>query len=69
MSEIVESLKESVTDNFLRSLSFVVAFGWNEAVKAAMNKYYPLKKESIPAKFTYAVIVTCLVAGVVYCIG
>ena len=42
-------------------LSLVVGLAWNDAIKALIEYLFPLDKDSIPAKFIYAVLLSVIV--------
>jgi hypothetical protein len=44
----------------MAGLGFVVGLAWNDAIKSFIEYVFPLEKNSLLAKFTYAGIVTIL---------
>lgn len=42
-------------------LGLVAGLAWNEAVKAAIETFFPVSKSTIIAKFIYAVIITFII--------
>ena len=42
-------------------LGLVVGLAWNDAIKALIEYLFPLDKDSIPAKFIYAVLLSVIV--------
>lgn len=45
----------------LAALGFVVALAWNDAIRTSIEYLFPLNKNSILAKFVYALLVTVLI--------
>ncbi len=45
----------------LTAFGLVVGLAWNEAITAFINTIIPLGKDSLGAKFIYAIVVTLLV--------
>lgn len=54
-------VKEKTTGYVLAALGFVVALAWNDAIKTFIDYLFPLDKNSIWAKFIYALIVTTII--------
>ena len=44
-------------------LGLVAGLAWNDAIKALIEYFFPLGKESIPAKFIYAVLISVIVVA------
>lgn len=42
-------------------LGLVAGLAWNDAIKAAIEYLFPLDKDSVPAKFIYAVVISLVV--------
>jgi len=42
-------------------LGLVAGLAWNDAIKAAIEYFFPLDKDSIPAKFIYAGVISLVV--------
>lgn len=43
------------------AFGLVAGLAWNEAIKALIDSLFPLSKDSLPAKFIYAIIITIVV--------
>ncbi|MFH1968350.1 MAG: DUF5654 family protein [bacterium] len=54
-------VKEKTGGYILAALGFVVGLAWNDAVRALIDNLFPLDKNSLLAKFSYALIVTVLI--------
>ncbi len=44
-------------------LGLVAGLAWNDAIKALIEYLFPLGKDSIPAKFIYAILVSVVVVA------
>ncbi|MDO8620594.1 MAG: DUF5654 family protein [bacterium] len=44
-------------------LGLVAGLAWNDAIKALIEYIFPLGKDSIPAKFVYAVLISIIVVA------
>ncbi len=44
-------------------LGLVAGLAWNDAIKALIEYLFPLGKDSIPAKFIYAVLISVVVVA------
>jgi hypothetical protein len=69
ITEVASTFKENFLKFVMGALTLVVSLGWNEAFKAVIAKYYPLKKDSIGAKFIYAFIMTCFLVFILWMLG
>ena len=66
---VASTFKENFLKFAMGALTLVVSLGWNEAFKAVIARYYPLKKDSVGAKFLYAFLMTCLLVSILYLLG
>ena len=58
---IGSEVKERTMGYILAALGFVVALAWNDAIKTFIETLFPLDKNSVWAKFVYALIVTVII--------
>jgi len=56
-----KEVKEKTMGYILAALGFVVGLAWNDAIKSVIEYIFPLDKNSIWAKLTYALLVTVIV--------
>lgn len=56
-----KEIKEKTMGYILAALGFVVGLAWNDAIRAVIEYFFPLDKNSIFAKLAYAFIVTILI--------
>ena len=60
-----KALKKEVRERTLGfitgGLGLVAGLAWNDAIKALIEHLFPLGKESVSAKFIYAVLVSVIV--------
>ena len=68
MEELETNLKESSREVKAKTVAYIsTAFGlvaglaWNDAIKALIESLFPLAKNTLLAKFVYAVLVTVVV--------
>jgi len=54
-------VREKTMGYILAALGFVVALAWNDAIKSLIENIFPLDKNNLSAKFTYALIVTVVI--------
>ena len=55
---IDKEVMEKTTGYILAAFGFVVALAWNDAIKTFIEYLFPLNKDSIFAKFIYAMLIT-----------
>jgi hypothetical protein len=58
--------REKTTGLILAGFSFVAGLAWNEAIKALIDTVFVLDKDTLLAKFVYAIVVTVLIIFVSY---
>ena len=58
--DVVNASTVKASYYFITAMGFVTALSWNNAVRSAINKYYPLTEDSIEAMFIYALVITIL---------
>ncbi|RJQ14372.1 hypothetical protein C4553_01495 [Candidatus Parcubacteria bacterium] len=54
-------MKQRTVGYIVAAFGFVAGLAWNEAIKALIESFFPLAKNTLTAKFGYAVIVTIVV--------
>ena len=72
MTELTKKQKNTLRQEFRKRIIgyIVAAFGliaglaWNEAIKALIEYLFPMDKNSLTAKFSYAVLITIVVVVV-----
>jgi len=55
--KILEKLLTFIT----AALGLVAGLAWNEAIKGLIEFLFPLSRNSVPAKFAYAILITIFV--------
>ncbi len=58
---IKHEVREKMVGYFATAIGIVVGLAWNDAVSALIEGIFPVDKNSISAKFAYAVILTVAV--------
>jgi|SRR5690242_21070903 len=66
LADVGDEFKVRASHYIIGGLSLVTALSWNEAIKAYINKVYPIQRDSAAALVIYAVIMTLFVILVVY---
>lgn len=56
--EIEQEIRGRMIGYILGGLGVVAGLAWNDAIKAAIDKYFPTDKASIIAQFGYAFLIT-----------
>lgn len=56
--------RERTFEYLLAAFGFVAGLAWNDAVKALIEELFPLAKNTIVAKFLYAILVTLAVVWI-----
>ncbi|OGY57549.1 MAG: hypothetical protein A3E61_01880 [Candidatus Colwellbacteria bacterium RIFCSPHIGHO2_12_FULL_43_12] len=59
--EVRHELQEKMVGYIAGALGLVAGLAWNEAIKAFIENLFPLAKDTLAAKFIYAVIITLVV--------
>lgn len=58
---VVSNVEQKVVGYVTAALGLVAGLAWNEAVRALIDSLYPAGKDTLIAKFTYALVVTVVV--------
>lgn len=59
--EIKKQVKDQTLGFIVAALGLVAGLAWNEAIKALIDNLIPLSKNSVWAKFIYAIFITVVV--------
>ncbi len=59
--ELRDELQQKTVGYIAGGLGLVAGLAWNEAIKAFIEYAFPLAKNTLLAKFIYAVVITALV--------
>jgi len=59
--EIKREVREKTSGYILAAFGLVAALAWNEAIKGLIEFFFPISKNTILAKFIYAVAITFVV--------
>ena len=58
--ELGDEVKTKTLGYILAALGLVSGLAWNEAIKAIIEKFFPLDANGILAKLIYAVVITLI---------
>ena len=61
---LVGEVRERTLGYLTAAFGLVAGLAWNEAIKALIEAVYPASRDSVTAKFLYALIVTAVVVAV-----
>lgn len=61
--EIKDKIREQSAGYILGALGLVAGLAWNEAVKGLIEAVFPLEKNTVLAKFIYAVLITAFIVA------
>lgn len=59
--KIKRTVKKQVLGYITAALGLVAGLAWNEAIKASIEELFPLGKDTLLAKFIYAIAITLFV--------
>lgn len=60
-AQIEKEIREKTVGYIVAGFSVVAGFAWNDAIKAFIEEYFPLSRDTMKAKFVYAAIITILI--------
>lgn len=58
---IEREIREKTLGYIITSFGLVAGLAWNDAIKVAIEEFFPLKKDGLKAKFFYAIAITAAV--------
>lgn len=64
--ELKKDLQQRLTGYIVGALGIVAGLAWNEAIKALIEYLFPLAKNTLFAKFLYAILMTLIVGIATY---
>lgn len=59
--EIKKEIREKTSGYILAAFGLVAALAWNDAIKSLIEYFFPLNKNTVLIKFSYAVLITFIV--------
>jgi len=62
--EIKKEVRQRTSGYILAALGLVAALAWNDAIKGLIEYFFPLNKNTVLVKFTYAILITFVVVVV-----
>ena len=57
-AKISREVKDKTFNFIITAFSLVAGLAWNEAIQSLINSYFAINKNSVLAKFIYAIIMT-----------
>lgn len=61
ISGINKEVRNKIAGYMITAFSLVAGLAWNDAIKSFIEYYFPLEKNSLLAKFIYALVFTMIV--------
>jgi len=61
MNNISKQVRAKVTGYILTAFGLVAGLAWNDAVKTAIDRFFPLDQGNLIIKFLYALVITVIV--------
>ncbi len=65
-SEVKREVKEKTVGYILAALGLVAGLSWNDTIKAFIQHFFPLEKNTLVAQFVYSLFITLVVVFVSY---
>jgi len=59
--EIKKEIRQRTIGYILTALGLVAALAWNEAIKSFIEHFFPISRNTLLAKFIYAIVLTFIV--------
>lgn len=63
-TEFEREVREKTLGYIAASFGLVAGLAWNEAIKAFIESFFPLQKDTLKAKFIYAIAITLVLVFV-----
>ncbi len=63
---VKKEVREQTVGLIIAAFGLVAGLAWNDAVKSLIEYFFPLNAETLVAKFTYALILTVILAVLAY---
>ena len=61
-----KEIKEKTLGYILAAFGLVAGLAWNEAIKSAIDQFFPFSKDGVTIKFIYAIIVTLIIVVITF---
>ena len=61
-----KEIKERTVGYILAAFGFVAGLAWNEAMKSAIDQFFPHSGNSVLIKFVYAIVVTIVIVIITF---
>ncbi|MDP3900242.1 MAG: DUF5654 family protein [bacterium] len=60
MNKLHKEFRERISGYVIGAFGLVASLAWNDAIAALIEKVFPLGKDTVVAKFIYAVVITVI---------
>ena len=64
MNKLRQEFRERISGYIIAAFGLVASLAWNDAISALIEKIFPLGKDTIVAKFIYAMVITVILVAV-----
>lgn len=64
MNNLSKQVREKTTGYILAAFGLVAGLAWNDAIKSAIDRFFPLDQGNVIIKFAYALAITIVVVVV-----
>lgn len=59
-TSINQEIKKKIAGYITAAFGLVAGFAWNDAIRSSINYFFPVEKNSLWAKFIYAISITLI---------
>ncbi|MBU2539922.1 hypothetical protein KJ786_02075 [Patescibacteria group bacterium] len=59
--EVKREIRQKIVGYILAAFGLVAALSWNESIKGLIEYFFPISKNTVSAKFIYAIVITFVV--------
>ena len=60
MNKLHKEFRERISGYIIGAFGLVASLAWNDAITALIEKIFPLGKDTVVAKFIYALLITVI---------
>ncbi len=64
MNNLQKEFRERISGYIIGAFGLVASLAWNDAISSLIEKFFPLGKDTVIAKFIYALVMTVILVVV-----
>lgn len=68
-AKLTEEVKQKTLNFIITAFSLVAGLAWNEAIQALINHLFSINKDTVLAKFIYAILMTLILVLITICLA